>query len=123
LKFPRDARSNFKIIVGSRDSKPSQTIAHLLSAHFAYFNASRYREEPAMIISPYYQHLSMQVCELRFIYRLFGEPGAAIVVTTQHRALNDANRFIDNYDYEDETDWTRPTLHSTFNVQHSYVDS
>ncbi|VDK18079.1 unnamed protein product [Anisakis simplex] len=75
-----------------------------------------------MIISPYYQHLSMQ-CELRFIYRLFGEPGAAIVVTTQHRALNDANRFIDNYDYEDETDWTRPTLHSTFNVQHSYVDS
>lgn len=62
-------------------------------------------------------------CELRFMYRLFGEPGAAIVVTTQHRTLNEADRYTDTYDYEDDSDWTRPTLHSTFNVQHSYIDS
>uniref|UniRef100_A0A915CD76 Tyrosine-protein kinase receptor n=2 Tax=Parascaris TaxID=6254 RepID=A0A915CD76_PARUN len=113
LKFPHDPRSNFKLIVGTRESKPS---------HFAYFNASREREEPAMIISPYYQHLSMQ-CELRFMYRLFGESGAAIAVTTQHRTLNEADRYTDTYDYEDDSDWTRPTLHSTFNVQHNYIDS
>ncbi|VDN41161.1 unnamed protein product [Gongylonema pulchrum] len=112
-KYPRDPRHNFKMIVGNRDSKPT---------HYAYFNSTKTREEPAMIISPYYQHLSVQ-CELRFTYRLFGDPDAAIMVTSQHRALSEPVSYADTYDYDDETEWTRPTLHSTFNAQHSYIDS
>uniref|UniRef100_A0A1I8EZR6 Tyrosine-protein kinase receptor n=1 Tax=Wuchereria bancrofti TaxID=6293 RepID=A0A1I8EZR6_WUCBA len=112
-KYPRDPRYNFKVVVGSRDSKPT---------HYAYFNFTKTREEPAMIISPYYQYLSIQ-CELRFIFRLIGDPDATLIVTSQHRALNEAASYADLYDYEDETEWTRPTLHSTFNAQNNYIDS
>ncbi|KAL3985429.1 Protein tyrosine kinase family protein [Acanthocheilonema viteae] len=112
-KYPRDPRHNFKIVVGNRDSKPT---------HYAYFNFTKTREEPAMIISPYYQHLSIQ-CELRFTYRLIGDPDVTLMVTSQHRALNEAANYADQYDYEDETEWTRPTLHSTFNAQNNYIDS
>uniref|UniRef100_A0A915PQB7 receptor protein-tyrosine kinase n=1 Tax=Setaria digitata TaxID=48799 RepID=A0A915PQB7_9BILA len=111
-KYPRDPRHNFKVIVGSRDSKPT---------HYAYFNFTKTREEPAMIISPYYQHLSVQ-CELRFLFRLFGDPDATLMVTSQHRALSETVNYVDAYDYEDETEWTRPTLHSTFSVQSNYID-
>ncbi|VDO25603.1 unnamed protein product [Onchocerca flexuosa] len=112
-KYPRDPRHNFKIIVGNRNSKPT---------HYAYFNFTKTREEPAMIISPYYQHLSIQ-CELRFMYRLFGDPDATLMVTSQHRALSETANYIDAYDYEDETEWTRPTLHSTLKEQNNYIDS
>ncbi|OZC04865.1 hypothetical protein X798_08167 [Onchocerca flexuosa] len=112
-KYPRDPRHNFKVIVGNRNSKPT---------HYAYFNFTKTREEPAMIISPYYQHLSIQ-CELRFMYRLFGDPDATLMVTSQHRALSETANYIDAYDYEDETEWTRPTLHSTLKEQNNYIDS
>uniref|UniRef100_A0A0R3RZW8 Tyrosine-protein kinase receptor n=1 Tax=Elaeophora elaphi TaxID=1147741 RepID=A0A0R3RZW8_9BILA len=112
-KYPRDPRYNFKVVVGNRDSKPT---------HYAYFNFTKTREEPAMIISPYYQHLSIQ-CELRFMFRLLGDSDTTLMVTSQHRALNEAANYVDQYDYEDETEWTRPTLHSTFNAQNNYIES
>ncbi|MCP9264785.1 Tyrosine-protein kinase receptor [Dirofilaria immitis] len=112
-KYPRDPRHNFKIIVGNRDSKPT---------HYAYFNFTKTREEPAMIISPYYQHLSVQ-CELRFMFRLFGDPDATLIVTSQHRALTEISNYNDIYDYEDETEWTRPTMRSSFSAKNNYIDS
>ncbi|VDM98011.1 unnamed protein product [Thelazia callipaeda] len=75
-----------------------------------------------MIISPYYQHLSAQ-CELRILYRLYGDQNAALMVTSQHRALSDSTIYADSYDYDDETEWTRPTLHSTFKAQNNNVET
>lgn len=57
------------------------------------------------------------------MFRLFGDPDATLMVTSQHRALSEAVSYVDIYDYEDETEWTRPTLHSTFNAQNNYIDS
>lgn len=99
---------------------------YLISAHFAYFNSSIAREQPAMIISPYYQHTSIE-CTLRFKYRLFGQPGAAIEITTQHRSLIDATEHDNNtpeyYDDDDSKDWTRPTLHASYKAQNNFIDS
>ncbi|CAG9532762.1 unnamed protein product [Cercopithifilaria johnstoni] len=60
-KYPRDPRHNFKVVVGNREFKPT---------HYAYFNFTKTREEPAMIISPYYQHLSNQVYYLKLFVEL-----------------------------------------------------
>lgn len=71
-----------------------------------------------MIISPYYQHTSTQ-CALKFKYRLFGQKGAAIEITTQHRRIDEE---IDEPDYYDNDDWTRPTLHNTLKAQSAFID-
>uniref|UniRef100_A0A914X991 MAM domain-containing protein n=1 Tax=Plectus sambesii TaxID=2011161 RepID=A0A914X991_9BILA len=109
LDHPDDPNVNFRIIGGNRDGA---------ATHFAYFNSSASRKEPAMILSPYYQHTSAQ-CALKLKYRLFGQPGAAIEITTQHRSIDEE---IDEVDYYDNNDWTRPTLHASFKAQSTYID-
>lgn len=57
------------------------------------------------------------------MFRLFGDLGATLMVTSQHRSLSEETDYVDLYDYDDETEWTRPTLHTTLNAPNNHVDS
>uniref|UniRef100_A0A7E4VUV3 Tyrosine-protein kinase receptor n=1 Tax=Panagrellus redivivus TaxID=6233 RepID=A0A7E4VUV3_PANRE len=103
---------NFKIVTGMMS--PAKSSA------YAYYSSNRHSKKVAMIISPYYQHASAS-CALTFNYRIIGEKGAHLLVSTQLIPFH----VISSEEISDEeaADWITPTQRQTIPASDSMADS